>query len=296
MKENQLLVKFATKFFGYGNLKAPYWFVGYEEGFPKKRRRQKLPEEAMLRQVIIRAKVWSKLKEKDVLDLQKYHNQVAACLQNENTNQWFEDFNKWFRESTPPLQPTWRVLIYLLLRLEKDKELKDAAQNHNETARTNRLREYQRECWGCRSGKVCLLEMYGLPKPNQNVWIYGNSFSTKPAKPRLSDRDLREEACESFRPVRHAWFTKQLKKYKPKLVIFYNNDPLSVCHWSKVCNISKWHFQTVKPTGSKCFRYAQNGKMLFICIPHPSSHGIENNYWAALADEIGNLIRATAVK
>ena len=97
MKENQLLVNFATNFFGYGNLKAPYWFVGFEEGFLPG-----TPKRCLLPQAIVRARVWSCFGERCVLDIKEYHDKVANF-------HGIEDFNKWFcQDSLPPSQSTWR--------------------------------------------------------------------------------------------------------------------------------------------------------------------------------------------
>jgi hypothetical protein len=269
MKDREkLLEDFATGFFGYGNIGAKIWFVGYEEGFPRP-----LPKEtkAKLEQVVVRAKVWRQLGGEDVLDLKEFCSECAK--------HGLENFDCWFKES-PPIQPTWRSLIYLLLKFNCDQGLERAEKHCNSAARKERIREYQRSCWACEDGDVCLLEMYGLPNPNQEDWIYCDLFS-------------KEEASEKFRPKRHDWFQQKLKRYGPELVVFYKNDPLSVCHWSKICGVSEWQFQLVdkvKWTRRK-LRYAKKDGTLFVCIPHSSRIGYD--YLNGLATFIAREKRKT---
>lgn len=268
MTDQKLLEEFATGFFGYGNPKAKIWFVGYEEGFPRKKRNLNPSKDelkkAMFDQAIVRANVWSELEKNDILDIQTFHKKVAVRLANKICNKWFEDFDKWFNEPYPT-QSTWRGLIYFFLKFQ-GWELPDKP--------IEQIRECQQSYWGREYGNVCLLEMYGLPNPNQTCWIY-DCFES------------REKSAEKFRPKRHRWFQKQLnKKTGPTLVIFYKNDPLSVCHWSKICQVSEWKFRQE-------IRYAKKGKTLFICIPHPSSRGIGYNYWGALAEGIAELAPST---
>jgi hypothetical protein len=249
-EQKDLLRNFAEKFFGYGNLEAPYWFVGYEEGFLPG-----TPRRGRLEQAITRAEAWSQLGNRNVLDIKEYHDEVAKKI---------KCFNQWFRQDHPPIQQTWRGLIYLVLKLEKDLCLTRAGSDA--LRRRKRVREFQRDCWGRKNGdrSACLLEMYGLPNPNQKEkdWLYNCLGGS------------REEVSEKFRPIRHEWFQEKLKSYSPKLIIFYKNDSMSVCQWSRVCEIPKWEFRSVDKKQGK-FRYAKKGETRFVCIPHSSRIGYE---------------------
>ena len=238
-------------FFGYGNLKAPYWFVGFEEGFPPPR----MTNIEMLHQAKVRAKTWSKFRGRQVLDIRQYHKALP------HRGRDFRRLNQWFRVSPPPLiQPTWRGLIYLLLTLVNDTSLKSARRIRNSTSRgeriTERIRDYQRSCWGCENGRACLLEMYGLPNPSATCWLYGRELGSREAV----------AACTG--PTRKKWFSNRLKQSPPpKLVVLYKNDCESVCRWSEVCGIapSEWKANTIRET---TFRWTKKHRILFVCMPH----------------------------
>lgn len=82
-----LLLDFMENFFGYGNLKAPYWFIGKEEGGGKKM-------EENFRRILL----WEKLGKNPTVDLKKYHYDLG-----------FND------HQLTRIQPTWTKLVQIIL-------------------------------------------------------------------------------------------------------------------------------------------------------------------------------------
>jgi hypothetical protein len=126
MKDDEIL-KYIYGYYGSGNLKAPYWFVGMEDGGGKTRN-----------EVDQRLLAWVEQNRPIVVDLPKYSEKFEA--------------NKWFEKGI--IQPTWKYLIALLL-----------AQNNIPVLKEN-VRDYQKEKFGKLNGENCLLELMPLPCKN----------------------------------------------------------------------------------------------------------------------------------
>ncbi|MCA9909957.1 MAG: hypothetical protein KC519_14970, partial [Anaerolineae bacterium] len=86
-----LLKRFMHGFYGYGNLHAPFWFVGMEEGGGKS-----------FDEIATRLRVWQMRGEKLTEDVMDYHVDIGMP-------DFFYDKIK--------LQPTWAKLIRVLLGL-----------------------------------------------------------------------------------------------------------------------------------------------------------------------------------
>jgi hypothetical protein len=116
------LEEMARECFGYGRWEAPYWFIGLEEG--------------MSGTLEDRVKAWQKLGKEGLSDCKKFHHEIKV-------DKYHIDF--------PPLAPTWRVLMLILLtylgRGSSEKELKS----------------YQSDQLGMANGETALLELFGLP-------------------------------------------------------------------------------------------------------------------------------------
>ena len=93
------LEEMARECFGYGRWKAPYWFIGLEEG--------------MSGTLEDRVKAWQKLGKEGLSDCKQFHHEIKVYKHH-------IDF--------PPLESTWRVLMLILLtylgRGSSEKELK----------------------------------------------------------------------------------------------------------------------------------------------------------------------------
>jgi hypothetical protein len=128
------LTAYIENFWGYGDLSAPIWFVGMEEGGET----DETSFNAMLNN-------WEKAGRPQVVDIHPTENA--------------ED-NRWFNTDNPPIQRTWGKLIRAVLQANCDKVSNDT------------IRSYQRHRLGRPSGETCLLELMPLPAPATKNWPY----------------------------------------------------------------------------------------------------------------------------
>ena len=135
MLDDQLLEAFMNGFYGFGNYRAPYWFVGMEEGGGN-------TPNVISRQL----DVWDKWGRKELIDVAEYAREM-------NITRWYGD--------RPKLQPTWKHLIRIFLTAE------------GKPVDSETMRQYQRNDWGTEGGDTCLLELMPLPAPSISSWIYG---------------------------------------------------------------------------------------------------------------------------
>lgn len=152
--DDELVEEFAHGFFGYGNLGAPLWFVGMEEGGGDS-----------FDGVAAHLEMWKKLGETTTLDIRKSGQHPDR-----------HEHAKWFSES-PKLQSTWNPLIRLVLAY-RDKE-----------PTTESVRWYQRDELAGSSGNECLLELLPLPSPSTSDWYYTDWGSMAWLKSRQAYRD-----------------------------------------------------------------------------------------------------------
>ena len=132
----------AERFYGFGRWKAPYWFIGPEQGQDKKEKDELGP----------RLSAWEKLGRPELADLKDFHDLLRPGM--------------WTEEGAH-LQKTWRKLMLVLLSSRPgvfDKE---------------DLRQYQRTKLGraCEeTDETCLLELSGLPANSGKITRDRESF------------------------------------------------------------------------------------------------------------------------
>jgi hypothetical protein len=174
----------ALRFFGYGDWGAKYWFIGPEQG--KGKNEQPGNDH--------RVAAWVKLGRPEICDIQKFHAEIGQAY-------YFSE-----KPSKVPLQPTWRLLILVLLATfgipnPTDPEVR---------------REYQREEWGRVSRKTCLIELSGL-----------------------SAKGFHEEMDrQKFLPQRIDTIIKKISKHSPKLVVMYGAGEREMTSWEKIVGAS----------------------------------------------------------
>jgi hypothetical protein len=133
----QLLSAFIDTFFGYGNLDAPYWFVGKEEGGGKD-----------LVENFRRVLTWEALGKGMTVDSIDNHQRLGFS-----------------EHQLTRIQPTWTKLIQILLVLEgKDPLSKDLR------------REYQRHRLGRLSGDNCCVELMPMASRSTSLWLWHEIF------------------------------------------------------------------------------------------------------------------------
>lgn len=148
----------AEKWFGYGRWSAPYWFVGMEPGGA---------EEPLV------YSTWHDSGAPELLDLLEHS---TAC----------HDTRLVVGE--PPLQPTWKQLIRLVLGYE------------GKPAGNEDVREYQRDCLGRRAGQTLLIEI--------------SSVNAKSLSVTVPER-------EAHRAERIATIRRRMLENKPDFIVFY---------------------------------------------------------------------------
>jgi hypothetical protein len=178
--ENEIR-EMARRCYGYGRWEAPYWFIGPEQG-------QARNENHDLK---LRCKAWLHCGGGELSDCFAFHdfmNREAGRL-----------ISEWHREKLPPLQPTWRPLMLLLMAfLARPTDYES-------------LRAYQRDRWGMlNDGETCVIELSGLA---------ANSFAV------LRNRD-------EFRSERIAVIRQRIRTYKPALVVSYGKKDKK--HWEEI--------------------------------------------------------------
>jgi hypothetical protein len=124
--------KMALRCYGYGQWRAPYWFIGPEQG-------QAPEEDDDLRP---RVRAWLKLGGGELTDCREFHALIGE--------------KRWHRDR-PKLQSTWRPLLLLLMTYLGKSTDRDA------------LRNYQRDNWGRLDGETCVIELSGLAARNFTV-------------------------------------------------------------------------------------------------------------------------------
>jgi hypothetical protein len=134
MLNDELLSEFIQSFYGYGNYRGQFWFIGMEEGGG-----------SSFSDISTRLNAWSNRDKKELEDLKEYHD----CIGVKNL---FND--------KPQLQPTWNKLIRILLSSREG------------IPTTEQVRAYQKNKLGRLSGETCLLELLPLPSPSIGQWIY----------------------------------------------------------------------------------------------------------------------------
>lgn len=154
-------------FFGYGHWSAPYWFIGPEQG--KGRGEADSSEE--------RLRAWEALQRPDICDCASFHR----CLGD----------TRWHLPEAPgklpPLQPTWRSLMFFLLEYL------------GESSAIPNRKSYQANRWGAERGDTCVIELSGI------------------ASRRLrSEADRHEFLEDRIERIRY-----QIASHKPKLVLMY---------------------------------------------------------------------------
>jgi hypothetical protein len=199
-----------VSFLGYGNPKADAVFIGMEEG---------LSEPPALEQQLHQRAKFTKL-----VDLAQSAEVHAG---------------KFFRGSRPPIQPTWNVIVRLLLALEGVRE-----------PTNDDVRFYQRDRLGRTTENGALLELYPLPSLGISSWRYAELF------PEYADR---KDYLSKLLPQRIRELQQHLA-YGPKLVVAYGVSYVN--YYKRIYpQVNTW-------TSQGPFEVADNNETRIILSPH----------------------------
>lgn len=189
-------------FIGYGNLDAPVWFIGMEE--------RGHGEERLLR----------RLKFERVEDLARAH-----CILGIPKHHY------------PPikLQPTWRTMCEIMLRLANIKPTQD------------NLRWHQAEQLGRVDSDTFLTELLPIPAPNRRDWEFASLFGE------------RKEYEEKAQPRRIKMLHRLISAYNPSLVICYGHDDWE--YYQQLFPKAEWEDKVP-------FRIGRDHRMRIFLTPH----------------------------
>ncbi len=176
---------FCQNFFGYGNPKAPVWFIGMEEGGGN-----------TIHEVNNRIEAWDNRGQKAFEDVVDYHVEFGL--------------DECFQPTRPKIQTTWGKLIraFLVYQNGEDPDLE-------------LVRETQRNSWARGDGNQCLTELLPLPSPNVGNWLYGNHFNGADDPPWLANREIYAANMLQVRiPALHSLISRNC----PRHVVFYGRS------------------------------------------------------------------------
>lgn len=136
MLDDQLLKKYIHTFYGYGNYKGDFWFVGKEEGGGR-----------TIDDILRRLSAWSQRECRELEDVCEYHQAFGV---------------KRLFDQRPPIQRTWGKLIRTLLKAK------------GQEVTSEKVRRYQGQYLAREDGESCLLELLPLPSPKATKWLYAD--------------------------------------------------------------------------------------------------------------------------
>ncbi|BAZ12710.1 hypothetical protein NIES4071_45420 [Calothrix sp. NIES-4071] len=235
---DQILEKRVDKFYGYGNYQGNYWFIGMEEAGGD------------FQDSYNRINIWSSRGEKELDDLVEYHIAIGA--------------GRLFQPDAP-IQGTWNKLVRIVLSAKG-----------KENINREDVRKYQINELGRKNQETCLLELFSLPSPSTNQWIYSQHSQL----PFLSNRKNYENHCLEQR-IKHISY--KIREYKPSSVVFYGVS--YQYSWKKIAEVD--FLET-----SEGFLIGTNSQTVFVIAKHPTSRGVTNQCF----DNIGKSIAAKLLK
>jgi len=166
----------------------------------------------------------------------------------------------WFKEGAAT-QSTYRKLIYLLLYFHTHKE-----------PTLEGVREYQIKYFGRKKSDHAVLELMPLPAQSlkEKHWVYASSG--------VEGLSSRREYLKLYKPERVKRLRELIQKHRPKFVIFYSMVYLS--DWMEATPIP------LKEVIAKKLYVAKDDSTIYAVVPHSVAHGISNNDWKDIAEEI----------
>ena len=236
----QLLAAYMDHFYGYGTYRGDWWLVGMEEGGGRS-----------LDEVTTRLQLWDRAGREELQD-------VAVFAQSP------PDLSKWFTPR-PPLQPTWRGVVRLIL----------AAEGRPTDAETARV--YQGTALGRHGGNNCILELLPLPSHTVGHWMYPDHFT-------LPDLRTRQTYVERVAPRRVAHLRQRIQEHRPKFVVFYSRSYQS--WWEQVAGVA------FGPEAAPGINLARQGDTVFVMTKHPTYRGIRTQYFVEAGQAIASVLSA----
>lgn len=191
MFDDRLLQEYMNTFYGYGNYRSKYWFVGMEEGGG-----------GTFEEINNRIRGWTDGGKKEIKDLTGGYDYKTAPKERAVPRHFAKH---------PKLQTTWNKLIRILL----------AAEGQPIPISVDAVKIYQRDNLGRPDSDNCLLELLPLPSPSTGHWLYAKHT-------KLAQLQTREIYKEHYALQRAECIRERVEAYKPAVVIFYGKE---YRHW-----------------------------------------------------------------
>jgi hypothetical protein len=197
--DSEILGNFIESFFGYGNLAAPLWFIGMEEGGGN-----------TAKEIQERLRTWNERGRRQIEDVAEFH---CAFGKGE------------LFLANAPIQRTWQRLIRTVFAVR------------GFPPNTEQMRQFQIASFARINSCVASLELLPLPSPRTSVWNYGPGQGDPP-KP-WTNLDYLQKRSDYRRHVlrnRIAGLRRMIQEHEPRAVLFYGDSYRR--QWKLVCDLA----------------------------------------------------------
>lgn len=253
MIDEKLLEEYMNNFYGYGNLKGKYWFIGMEEGGGNSED-----------EFISRLQNWKCFGSPTLLDNCKFHS-----VSNDGKGNNMEYF---FRETKTKYQPTWGGLIKILLNYFEYKQ-----------PTLEQVKQFQSKSWGRVNSDNCLLEVFPLPSPKAGKWKYSDWIKN------IHYLESRESYKEKLKETRIQKLKDLILAEKPLLVVFYSSNKEYLEYWYKIIGVSFQDLNFIDNENKLKAKFIKQNNFCYAIIHHPTFQGITNEYFEKVGAELRKL-------
>lgn len=255
MLNEKLLRAYCEGFFGYGNPRGKYWFIGPEE-----------------------AGGHSEAEVQERVELWKQHPEPRQIIDGFE----FDAKRKHSQHPFHKTQATWDRLIRVQLAAEGQ------AVTDNEIA-SFKLENWARKPTRDPSAQNCLLELLPLACPRMRSWPH--DAWTDPQ----GDFKSRKCYKKRFIEHRISKLEQLVNEYKqPKCVVFYSMDKKRQTRWETVIGHERCPWENCE-CGAFDAKFLCRRHTLFAVIHHPNSRGITHGYFQWVGEQIEERLRRCSV-
>lgn len=166
------------------------------------------------------------------------------------------------------IQPTWTKLIQILLTIEGREGTKEER------------RVFQRNQLGRINGTNCCLELMPMASRSTSLWLWKDIFRDYFQIPN------RKVYFQSTVPKRIIKLKELIKKYKPKLVLFYSTQRDYLPYWQEIIENDNWTSIQLSQYMKYC--WIKQDSTLYIATTHPTMKGITGSDFLKVGKFIKN--------
>ena len=246
IKNETLLNHYIENFYGYGNIKSDYWFIGKEEAGGETHQ-----------EINSRIENWENLKSEKVVDIYDFHKNVI--------NEKGENFEFLFKNK---IQKTWLGLIKMLYSLQ------------GVNWKNSELKTFRTESLGRTSSNNCLLEMFPLPSPKTTKFNYVEWTDFKNREDyKNSIKEVRIDKIKNLiqeNQPKFVIFYSTDKEYCSywKMISGIDFDEIKTQVFKE------------RKKNSLVFKVAKKGNTTYAIINHPTYMGVSDEYYKTVGEKI----------